>query len=155
MLQFISFYIVFKGKKYLQTKRKQDYFFLNYNLTPLNMYNGLPQAYCIKLEGRIHLNNLGDMIKWEPARYGPPCEKTCLRGLRTTEEQTSLCSLFTAFLFTYWKESYLKLLHFLARLFRLAVESVDGNHCDADGFFWIWTPISLLSLYKVIVYRTA
>ena len=26
----------------------------NYNLTPLDMYNGLTEAYCIKPEGRIH-----------------------------------------------------------------------------------------------------
>ena len=28
--------------------------FEKYNLTPLNMHNGLSQVYCIKLEGRIH-----------------------------------------------------------------------------------------------------
>ena len=27
----------------------------NYNLTPLDMYHGLSQVYCIKPEGRIHL----------------------------------------------------------------------------------------------------
>ena len=42
-----------KGKKYLQTK-EYTFFFLNYNLNPLNMYNGLSQVYCIKPEGRIH-----------------------------------------------------------------------------------------------------
>ena len=29
-------------------------FFLNHNLTPLDMYNGLSQVNCIKPEGRIH-----------------------------------------------------------------------------------------------------
>ena len=28
--------------------------FENYNLTPLDMYTGLSQAYCIKPEGPIH-----------------------------------------------------------------------------------------------------
>ena len=28
--------------------------FKNYYLTPLDMYNGLSQVYCIKPEGRIH-----------------------------------------------------------------------------------------------------
>ena len=42
-----------KGKKSLQTKRC-NIFFENYYLTPLDMYNGLSQAYCIKPEGRIH-----------------------------------------------------------------------------------------------------
>ena len=40
-------------KKYLHTKIY--YLFLNYNLTPLVMYNGLPEVYCIKPDGRIHL----------------------------------------------------------------------------------------------------
>ena len=29
--------------------------FENYNLIPLDMYNGLTQIYCIKFEGRIPL----------------------------------------------------------------------------------------------------
>ena len=29
-------------------------YFENYNFTPLDMYNGLSQVYCIKPEGRIH-----------------------------------------------------------------------------------------------------
>ena len=41
-----------KGKKDLQIKEYN--FFLNYNLTPLDMYNGLSQVYSIKPEGRIH-----------------------------------------------------------------------------------------------------
>ena len=36
----------------LQTKN--TIFFENYNLTPLDMYNGLSQVYCNKQEGRIH-----------------------------------------------------------------------------------------------------
>ena len=34
--------------------RQKKTFFLNYNLTPLDMYNGLSQVYCIKQEGRAH-----------------------------------------------------------------------------------------------------
>ena len=41
-----------KGKN-LQTK-EHNIFFKKYNLTPLDMYNGLSQAYCIKPDGRIH-----------------------------------------------------------------------------------------------------
>ena len=51
MLHFIRAYTFCKGKKDLQTK--ENIFFLNYNLTPLDMYNGLSQVYLIKLEGRI------------------------------------------------------------------------------------------------------
>ena len=40
------------GKKDLQTKRYN--IFENYNLTFLDMFNGLFQVYCIKPEGRIH-----------------------------------------------------------------------------------------------------
>ena len=38
-------------------KRSSDkiQFFKNYNLTPLDMYNGLSQVYCIKLEGKYPL----------------------------------------------------------------------------------------------------
>ena len=38
--------------KDLQTKN--TIFFENYKLTPLDMYNGRSQVYCIKPEGRIH-----------------------------------------------------------------------------------------------------
>ena len=38
-------------EKDLQTKIQ--YILLNYNLTPLDMYNGLSFVYCIKREGRI------------------------------------------------------------------------------------------------------
>ena len=41
-------------KKDLQTK--EYFFFLNYNLTPLDMYIGLSQVYCIKPEGIIYYN---------------------------------------------------------------------------------------------------
>ena len=34
--------------------KKEHTFFFNYNLTPLDMYNGLSQVYCIEPEGRIH-----------------------------------------------------------------------------------------------------
>ena len=40
------------SKKNLQTKK---YIFENYNLTPLDMYNGLSQVNSIKPEGKIHL----------------------------------------------------------------------------------------------------
>ena len=53
MLHFIRVYAVCKGKKDLQTKQ-YNISFLNYNLTSLDMYNGLSQLYCIKKEGRIH-----------------------------------------------------------------------------------------------------
>ena len=33
---------------------KIQYLFKNYNMTLLDMYNGLFQVYCIKQEGRIH-----------------------------------------------------------------------------------------------------
>ena len=38
-------------KKHLQTKN--TIFLENYNLTPLDMYNGLSQVYCIEPKGRI------------------------------------------------------------------------------------------------------
>ena len=38
--------------KDLQTRKTT--FFLNYNLTPLRMYSGLYEVYCIKPEGKIH-----------------------------------------------------------------------------------------------------
>ena len=44
---------VFKGTKDLQ-KNDTILFFLNYNLTPLDMYHGLSQVYCIEPDGRIH-----------------------------------------------------------------------------------------------------
>ena len=50
-LHFIRFYSVCKGQKDLQTKK---YNFFNYNLTSIDMVNGLSQVYCIKPEGRIH-----------------------------------------------------------------------------------------------------
>ena len=31
-----------------------QYFFLKYNLTPLDMYNGLSRVYCFKPGGRTH-----------------------------------------------------------------------------------------------------
>ena len=40
-----------KSKRDIQTKN--TIFFLNYNLTPLDIFNGLAQVYCIKPEGRI------------------------------------------------------------------------------------------------------
>ena len=39
-------------KKGLQTKEYN--IFENFNLTPLDLYNGLSQVYCIKAEGKIH-----------------------------------------------------------------------------------------------------
>ena len=54
MRHFIRVYTVCKGKKDFQTKN--TIVFEKYNLTPLYMYNGLSQVYCIKPEGRIHTN---------------------------------------------------------------------------------------------------
>ena len=51
MLHFIRVYTVCKGKKDLQTKK---YILFNFNLTPLDIYNGLSQVNCFKPEGRIH-----------------------------------------------------------------------------------------------------
>ena len=34
--------------------QKNTNFFKNYNLAPLDMYNGLSKCYCIKPEERIH-----------------------------------------------------------------------------------------------------
>ena len=31
-----------------------QYFKKNYNLTPIDIYNGLSQVYCMEPEGRIH-----------------------------------------------------------------------------------------------------
>ena len=52
MLHSIWIYTICKGKKDLQTNEFN--IFENYNLTPLDMYNGLSQVYCIKPEGRMH-----------------------------------------------------------------------------------------------------
>ena len=52
MQHFIRVHTVYKDKNAFQTKN--TIFFENYNLTPLDMYNGLSQVCCIKLEGRIH-----------------------------------------------------------------------------------------------------
>ena len=35
-------------------RQKNTIFFLNYNQTTLNMYNGLSQSNCIKPEGKVH-----------------------------------------------------------------------------------------------------
>ena len=35
-------------------RQKNTIFFENFNLTPLDMYNGLSEVNCIKPEGRIH-----------------------------------------------------------------------------------------------------
>ena len=50
MLHFIRVYIVKVEKIF----RQNIIFFEIYDLTPLDMYNGLSQAYCIKPKGRIH-----------------------------------------------------------------------------------------------------
>ena len=49
MLHFIRVYTVCEGKKDLLTKECNILF--NYNLTPLDIYNGLSQVYCLKPEG--------------------------------------------------------------------------------------------------------
>ena len=35
-------------------RQKHTMFFENYNLTPLDTYNGLSKVYCIKQEGILH-----------------------------------------------------------------------------------------------------
>ena len=57
MLYFFRVYTVCKGKKDIQTKEYN--IFLNYNLKPLDMYNGLSQVYCIKPEGIMHKHTNG------------------------------------------------------------------------------------------------
>ena len=49
---FIRVYTACKDK--LIFRQKDSIFFENYNLTPLDMYNGLSKSYCIEPEGRIH-----------------------------------------------------------------------------------------------------
>ena len=48
MRHYVAFHqgLLCKGKKDLQTK-EYKYLFENYNLTPLDMHNGLSKAYCI------------------------------------------------------------------------------------------------------------
>ena len=57
MQHFIRAYTVCKGKKDLQTKIQ--YFLKINSLTPLDMYNGISQLYCLKPEVRIHLYTKG------------------------------------------------------------------------------------------------
>ena len=55
MQHFIMVRTVCKGKNDFHTKEYNIFFFfLKINLTPLDMYNGLSQVYCIKPEGIIH-----------------------------------------------------------------------------------------------------
>ena len=56
MLHFIMVYTVCLGKKIFRQKTKNT--FLSYNLTPLDMYNGLFKVYCIKPEGRTQRVNI-------------------------------------------------------------------------------------------------
>ena len=48
MLHFIWVYTVRNGRKIFKIIQ---YCIENYNLTPIDMYNGLSQVYCIKPEG--------------------------------------------------------------------------------------------------------
>ena len=52
MRHFIRVYTV-KVKKIF--RQNNTIFFLNYNLTPLDMYNGLSQVYCIEPEEKFLL----------------------------------------------------------------------------------------------------
>ena len=52
MLHFIRVYTVFIGEKIF--RKKITIFFENYNLIPLDMFNGLFHVCCIKPERRIH-----------------------------------------------------------------------------------------------------
>ena len=54
MQHFIRVYTLFVKVKKIFRQNNSICFFLNYNLMPLDMYNGLSQFYCIKLEGRTH-----------------------------------------------------------------------------------------------------
>ena len=42
------------GNRKISSDKRAQCCFENYNLTPLDMYNGLSQVYRIKPEGRIH-----------------------------------------------------------------------------------------------------
>ena len=59
MRHFIRVYTVCKVNKIL---RQKNIFFLNYNPTPLDMYNGLSEVYCIKPEGKIHYYTKGKCL---------------------------------------------------------------------------------------------
>ena len=52
MWHFIRVHTICYGKKDLQTKN--EIFLKKINLTPLDMYKGLSQVYCIKPEGKAH-----------------------------------------------------------------------------------------------------
>ena len=43
---------------FVKVKRSSDIFLLNYNLTPLDMYTGLSQVYCIKSEESISIQRV-------------------------------------------------------------------------------------------------
>ena len=49
-----AFHLVYTVKVKKIFRQKNAIFFKNYNLTPLDLHNGLSQVYCIKQEGRIH-----------------------------------------------------------------------------------------------------
>ena len=54
---------------------------------------------------------INEMVTIDMKAYGPCCEKTCLRWLRTTKAQTSLCicTVWSApLLFAFWKVSQAK-----------------------------------------------
>ena len=57
MQHFIRVYTVCLCKTDLQTKEYNT--FLSYNLTPLDLYNGISQVDHIKQEGRIHCYTKG------------------------------------------------------------------------------------------------
>ena len=41
-------------EQWIKCLAQYDFFYFNFNLTPIDMYNGLSQDYCIKPDGRIH-----------------------------------------------------------------------------------------------------
>ena len=57
MLQFIRVYIVCAGNKDVKIKY-YNMISNNYNLTPLDIYNGQSQIYCIKQEEIMHLKQI-------------------------------------------------------------------------------------------------
>ena len=83
MLHFIMVYTVCKGEKL--SSREFNIFLKNYNLIPLDMYNGLSPFYCIKHAYLIHASQFALKIP------SPPF--FCMNASRGVYE--SACSLVT------------------------------------------------------------
>ena len=74
MLHFIRSTLFVKIKKIF--RKKNTLFFENYYLTPLDMYNGLSQVYCMKPEGIIYKYTKGQGLEGLLGMYGHHCKKT-------------------------------------------------------------------------------